>query len=120
MSKVALIADRDQPTLELLVSTLEFFGYEIISVSSKAEALNIIETKHLDIVICDIMLIGIDNIDKIELKKHSDRLGIMFTGVKELNTFERKSLFCKNITFLQKPFSPVKLADRLFEYEGKG
>jgi len=49
-----LIVDEDQPSLETLQNCIKFLGYSVVSANTFTEALRVLETLYVDLVIVDL------------------------------------------------------------------
>ncbi len=113
MNKTVLIIDTDKTMMDLMKSTLEFQDFSVIAITDPAKAKKTIKSEAVDIVIADIM---ISNVDMIKFAKAiRKKCPVIMTGIKDLLSNERRSLFCENIPFLQKPLSPNTLSDKVRE-----
>jgi len=63
--KTILIADDEEAIRILLEEELKEEGYRVISVSNAREALKVVETEPLDLVILDIRMPGMDGLEAL-------------------------------------------------------
>ncbi len=67
MNKTILLIDDEQTFLEALVDALEFEGFRVLKATSGQEALEILNSEHVDVVTIDIMLDAGESLnDKID------------------------------------------------------
>lgn len=78
-----LVVDDDPNLTDLLVDTLSVIGYEPYSAGSAQEALKVLSSMHIDLVISDINMPGMSGIELLqEIKKKNRRLPVMLiTGI---------------------------------------
>ncbi|HEY6046477.1 MAG TPA: response regulator, partial [Pyrinomonadaceae bacterium] len=60
---IVLIVKDDLPVLELLVDLLEPEGYEILTAPSARRALEITATERADIILCDVVMPGMNGLE---------------------------------------------------------
>lgn len=115
-----LIVDDDQPNLVVLEGLLEL-DHEVFSATSGEEALNIIKSVHVDVVISDQRMPGMNGVELLSKIKAlvPDIAGIILTGYTDsdaiISAINRANVF----RFLTKPYKPEEMLDtvsRAFEY----
>ncbi|MBJ7899176.1 MAG: response regulator [Cyanobacteria bacterium RI_101] len=103
----------DDPNLILLVKDyLEFQGYEVATAENGREALEILEQKVPDMIICDIMMPEMDGYALIEKIRQDSRLSwipVMFLSAKGQSQDRVKGLNTGADVYLVKPFEPEEL-----------
>jgi CheY-like chemotaxis protein len=62
-----LVVDDDKPTRELITEVLEDEGYLVRAADNAVQALAAIEAEHLDIILVDLHMPGIDGVDLFRL-----------------------------------------------------
>ena len=113
MAKKILVVD-DQPEIrEILLYTLGTAGYEAIEAANGNEALGLIETDFLDLVILDIMMPGMNGFQVLrQLRKTSDIPVIMLSArtdtVDKVESFELGA-----DDYVTKPFTLIELTARV-------
>ena len=75
MSNTLLIADDDEASRKLFRETLIADGYKVIDVGDGAAAFDVIKSRHVDVLITDDTLPGIDGIELLE-RAHKLRPGV--------------------------------------------
>ena len=88
MSAKILIVDDDKVTQQSLSEVLRHAGYDVSSVGSGEEALNVLETNEIDLMLLDIRMPGIDG---IEVMRQAEQMSpdtqiVMLTGHGSLET----------------------------------
>jgi two-component system, OmpR family, alkaline phosphatase synthesis response regulator PhoP len=113
MAKKILVVD-DQPEIrEILLYTLGTAGYEAIEAANGNEALGLIETDFLDLVILDIMMPGMNGFQVLrQLRKTSDIPVFMLSArtdtVDKVESFELGA-----DDYVTKPFTLIELTARV-------
>lgn len=114
-----LAADDDDLALEILVSALRGAGYtDVISVTSGAEALKVIEESSVpfDAFLLDIKMPGIDGIELCSMVRAMPLYAIapivMITAMKERHYIDR-AFAAGAMDYINKPFDPVELGVRI-------
>jgi len=63
--KTILVADDEEPIRTLIAEELTDAGYRVITVSNAKEALKMVETEPLDLVVLDIRMPGMDGLEAL-------------------------------------------------------
>ncbi len=63
--KTILVADDEEAIRDLLAEELTEEGYRVLTVSNARDALKMVETEHLDLVILDIRMPGMDGLEAL-------------------------------------------------------
>ena len=108
MPKKILVVDDYQDVRTLLARSLAARGYEIVEVSSGAEAVQKALSDKFDIIIMDLGLPGMTGIDTTrELKKHSTTAHVPIVGYSglSLRRIKARALQAGMAAFLLKPVS---------------
>jgi len=63
--KTILVADDEEAIRNLLEEELTDEGYRVVTVSNARDALKMVETEHLDLVILDIRMPGMDGLEAL-------------------------------------------------------
>ena len=108
-----LVADDEQEIRELLLDTMRTAGYEAIGAANGDEALRLIETEFLDLVILDIMMPRMNGLQVLRhLRKTSDIPVIMLSArtgtVDKVESFELGA-----DDYVTKPFHLIELTARV-------
>lgn len=106
-----LIIDDESLILNALKATLEREGYEVFIASTGDEALDIINSQSLAIVICDQLMPGINGLDILmkckELRPHT--LRVLLTANSDQNTAINAINKAEVTQFIQKPWDDQHL-----------
>lgn len=132
--KKLLLID-DDPNLILLVKDyLEFRGYEVITAENGRDALEILESKTPDMIICDVMMPEMDGyslVSTIRSEPKTSWIPVLFLSAKGQSQDRVKGLNIGADVYMVKPFEPeelvaqvessLKQASRLIQHkDGKG
>ncbi|MEA3340405.1 MAG: response regulator, partial [Chloroflexota bacterium] len=72
MSRKILVVDDERSITDLLEYNLQHNGYQVIVAHDGRQALRLAQAEHLDLVILDLMLPGLDGLDVCrELRRES-------------------------------------------------
>jgi len=63
--KTILVADDEESIRTLIQEELQEEGYRVIGVSNARDALKMVETEHLDLVVLDIRMPGMDGLEAL-------------------------------------------------------
>ena len=108
-----LICDDDADILSALEIYLEQEGYEVISVSDGREAVCVVDSVPVHLIILDIMMPVMDGIAAaVEIRKLSN-VPIIFLSAKSEDTDRILGLDMGGDDYITKPFNPVELLARV-------
>ena len=105
-----LVVDDEKNIRFLLKETLLLEGYTVFLASDGREGLSIFEREHIDLVIVDIMMPGMDGYEFTRLLREANKkLPILMISAKQL-PIDRKLGFVAGIDdFMSKPIDPEEL-----------
>jgi two-component system cell cycle response regulator len=114
--KIILVVDDSETNRTLLRRRLEREGYQIVASASGPEAFENLRATHIDLVLLDIMMPGLDGEQVLQQMQEDAELRlipvIMISALDEQNCVNR----CLQLgarDYLLKPFDPVQLRERL-------
>ncbi|MCL2925717.1 MAG: response regulator, partial [Trichodesmium sp. MAG_R04] len=111
-TKQLMLVD-DDPNLILLVKDyLEFRGYQVITAGNGREALELLEQKIPDLIICDVMMPEMDGYSLVEhIRKNSatEWIPVLFLSAKGQSQDRVKGLNTGADVYIVKPFEPEEL-----------
>ena len=105
-----LVVDDDRTLREGCVSVLEQDGYQVSSTGRGDEAINLVQTRKWDIVLCDLFLTPISGMEvlKATLQHNKDTIVVMMTGNPSITT-SIEALREGAWDYLPKPFAASHL-----------
>ncbi|MEN9205460.1 MAG: response regulator transcription factor [Thermostichales cyanobacterium BF4_bins_65] len=110
--KRLLLVD-DDPNLVLLVKDyLEFRGYEVVPASNGNEALEVMKTYSPDLIICDVMMPGMDGytfVETIRGNPATDWIPVIFLSARGQTADRVRGLTTGADVYMVKPFEPEEL-----------
>ena len=111
-NKNLLLID-DDPNLILLVKDyLEFRGYNVVTAENGREALEILDDKVPDMIICDVMMPEMDGyslVQHIRQEPTTNRIPVLFLSAKGQSQDRVKGLNEGADVYMVKPFEPEEL-----------
>ena len=112
MSATVLLAEDDAPSRQIYFTVLEGEGYHVIEVSNGKEALEILNSQPVDLLVTDIMMPGMTGIELLKTARQTypDLRAIVMTGHKtsEAVIGALRNRACE---FLEKPFRTEELVE---------
>jgi len=111
--KTILVVDDEESTQNLLKTILEDAGYDLVVVSTGKEAVNIVSSGVISLVLLDIVMPEMDGYQTLELiRERSNVPVIMITG-KDALTSLITSIDLGADDYIKKPFRSAKLLARV-------
>ena len=111
-SKKLLLID-DDPNLILLVKDyLEFRGYDVMTAENGREALEVLDRKVPDMIICDVMMPEMDGyslVKHIRQESRTNTIPVLFLSAKGQSQDRVKGLNEGADVYMVKPFEPEEL-----------
>ncbi|MGN8644924.1 vancomycin resistance response regulator transcription factor, VanR-F/VanR-M family [Gracilibacillus sp. HCP3S3_G5_1] len=108
-----LVVDDEQEIRDLIAIHLEKEGYDIIKASDGREAIQIIETTEIDLLILDIMMPKIDGYEVTRRIRGQHNMPIIFLSAKTSDFDKVQGLVIGADDYMTKPFSPIELVARV-------
>ena len=109
-----LVIEDDPNVLEFIKDVLESSGYEVLTASTGEEGIEIArEERELDLLITDMVLPKINGLETAkEILKYSPKTKVIFISGYPSNKIN-EIFGSKNFVFLQKPFTPSTLLEKI-------
>jgi putative nucleotidyltransferase with HDIG domain len=108
-----LVVDDDQDIREIIQRTIEFAGFHCLTATNGREALEILETSAVAVVLTDIKMPDLNGIELTKMIKERHRLDvIVMTGYAEGVQYEQV-IEAGASDFVKKPISPKEIIIRL-------
>jgi two-component system response regulator MtrA len=109
--KRVLVVDDEPGIGKVLSIRLGLSGYDVITTTSGAEAVDVVRTEEPDIVLLDVLMPGVTGLDALErVRAFSQVPVIMFTGRPDIAQF---ALNLGANDWIGKPFNPDLLEEKI-------
>jgi len=108
-----LVVDDEQRILSFLSTKLKISGYEVISASNGADALEQVQAQEPDLVVLDVMMPRMDGFETLKQLRTFSSVPVIILSAKEANADKVKGLHLGADDYLAKPFSPDELIARI-------
>lgn len=119
MKKVILLAE-DSPSIRKFVSiSLKVKGFDIIQVSDGMEALEVLPSSSVDLVITDLNMPNIDGFELIRIIRSNEEykeIPIIILSSLTANSEIKKGLECGANSYLVKPFDAKRMQYEVSKY----
>ena len=109
-----LVVDDDPHVLQLLRVNFELEGYEVLSASHGEEALEQVKKGKPDILVCDVMMPGMDGLEvvrRVRANKATAKIPIVMVSAKAQLTDLSAGDSAGADAYVTKPFDPQDLLD---------
>ena len=118
--KRILLAEDEEVLRMLIVDTLEDEDYEVDEAADGKEAIDLFMDHHYDLVILDYMMpvySGLEVIKKIRSAQEAgqDKVKILMLSAKSQQSEQERIFEAGADYFMSKPFSPIKLLEKIEE-----
>lgn len=109
-----LVVEDDKNLKKLMIAVLKQHGYNVLSATDGLEALKILDTTHIDLVISDIMMPNMDGYDLTEsLRKSNYNLPLIIVTAKETLEDKRKGFILGADDYMVKPIDMDEMVLRV-------
>jgi DNA-binding response OmpR family regulator len=109
-----LIVDDDKNTRRLYQVVLENEGYRVLSAENGNEALSVMAQEHIDLVVLDIMMPGMDGYEFTKILRESrDSLPILMVSAKQLPEDKKKGFLVGTDDYMTKPVDEEEMLLRI-------
>jgi DNA-binding response OmpR family regulator len=108
-----LVADDEEEIADLVAIHLEKEGYDVVKVHNGQEAIRVIETRSIDLLILDIMMPEMDGYDATRLIRERYNMPIIFLSAKTSDFDKVHGLVIGADDYITKPFTPIELVARV-------
>ncbi|AKN33547.1 hypothetical protein Ccar_23095 [Clostridium carboxidivorans P7] len=113
MQKKILVVDDDKDIVKLITKSLSYEGFETIPAYSGEEALCALEENHIDFIILDIMMPGMDGLDVCRSIRKSYNTPILLLSARDKDIDKIVGLEIGADDYMTKPFSIQELTSRI-------
>ena len=114
-----LLVDDEEVVRNMIATTLKTFGYTVLQAESGEEALQIYEQsseKPIHLMITDVVMPGMSGYELVkQLSKKIPDIKVLYISGYTDNTIVHHGMLNKGLHFLQKPFTPNVLAEKVRE-----
>ena len=117
MAKI-LIAEDERDIRDLVVFTLQYAGFEVISASNGEEAVEMARTEKPDLIMLDVRMprmTGYEACRVLKESKPTQDIPIVFLSAKGQEKEVQSGLEAGAMDYILKPFAPDQLARRVGE-----
>ncbi|NPC94709.1 response regulator transcription factor [Bacillus sp. WMMC1349] len=111
--QTVLVVDDDDDIVRLLDINLTNEGFHVLKASDGFEAIRLMETHHVCLLILDIMMPGIDGIEVCRQIREKSNIPIILLSAKDSDTDKVVGLSVGADDYIIKPFSTVELLARV-------
>jgi len=109
-----LVADDDKNTRRLLQAVLENDGYDVLTAGDGQQALDLLETEHVDLVVLDIMMPQMDGYEFTRsLRQCNNYLPILMVSAKQEPADKKQGFLVGTDDYLTKPIDEEELLLRI-------
>lgn len=108
-----LIADDEKEIADLIAIHLEKEGYEVIKVYDGKEAVRVVQTRQVDLLLLDIMMPKLDGYEVTRIIREQHYIPIIFLSAKTSDFDKVHGLVIGADDYITKPFSPIELVARV-------
>lgn len=113
MKYVILIADDEAEIRELLRLYLENGGYDVLEAADGLEALEILDKKHVDLAVLDIMMPRMNGIQVLKKIRETSNIPVIILSAKDTDADKILGLDSGADDYLTKPFNPLEAVARI-------
>ncbi len=106
-----LLVDDDRAILKVIGLKLRISGYDVVTAAGGQEALNLVKTESLDVMVLDVIMPGIDGFQVLEKVRAFSQLPVIVFSARPENSQKALSLGAND--FLTKPFNMEDLVKRI-------
>ena len=108
-----LVAEDDKNMRELLKAILKANGYRPYTAANGLEALSVIDTNHIDLILTDIMMPEMDGYELTRRIRQISNIPILILSAKDQDYDRILGLNLGADDYLTKPFNPMEVAARI-------
>lgn len=112
-TKNILVVDDDREIVRAIALTLEAEGYTVLKAYDGLEALDLVTTKNIHLVIIDVMMPKLDGLSAIMRIRNGKNLPIIVLSAKSENSDKILGLSMGADDYVTKPFNPLELVARV-------
>jgi CheY-like chemotaxis protein len=117
MAKI-LIAEDERDIRDLVIFTLQFSGYEVVSAANGEEAIDVTRREQPDLILMDVRMprmTGYEACRVLKKEEPTQHIPIVFLSAKGQEKEVQSGLEAGATDYILKPFSPAHLTQRIDE-----
>lgn len=121
MSPRVLVVDDDPQVLRLMRVNLELEGYDVVSAPDGDEALEAVLNDRPDVVVCDVMMPGMDGLTvlrNLRSNPRTSKIPFVVVSAKAQRSDVKAALDMGADRYITKPFDPQELLDAVGQLIG--
>ena len=103
-----LVCDDDKQIVDAIDIYLSGEGFEVVKAYDGYEALEILDKQHIDLMIIDVMMPGLDGIRTTRKVRETSSIPIIILSAKSEDTDKILGLNIGADDYLSKPFNPLE------------
>lgn len=122
MTKI-LIAEDEKDIRDLIMLTLQFSGFEVVSARDGAEAVELAPTAKFDLIMMDVRMprmTGYEACREIKKMDGMDQVPVIFLSAKGQETEVQEGIEAGAVAYVLKPFAPDQLIRKINEVLNSG
>lgn len=109
-----LVVDDDKNTRRLMKAVLEADGYTVLTACDGAQALALMDTEHVDLVVLDVMMPNMDGYEFTrELRQSRSELPILMVSAKQLPADRKQGFLVGTDDYMTKPVDTEEMLLRI-------
>ena len=109
-----LIVDDDKNTRLFLKAVLEDAGYSVTTAENGIDALDVLDTRHIDLIVLDIMMPKMDGYEFTRvLRENDNNLPILMISAKQLPADKHKGFLVGTDDYITKPIDDEEMLYRI-------
>jgi DNA-binding response OmpR family regulator len=108
-----LIVDDEERILNFLRPKLKVAGYDVLTASNGAEALEYVRLQQLDLVVLDLVMPQMDGLETLKRLRSFSALPVIVLSARDSDIDKIKGLQLGADDYLAKPFNPDELVARI-------
>ena len=113
MKYVILVADDEAEIRDLLRLYLENSGYDVLEAADGLEALEILEKKHVDLAVLDVMMPRLNGLHVLKKLRETSNIPVLVFSAKDTDADKILGLDLGADDYLTKPFNPLEAVARI-------
>ncbi len=109
-----LVVDDDKNTRRLMTAVLEAENYKVFTAASGQEALDLMDGQHVDLIVLDIMMPGMDGYEFTRVLRRADnQLPILMVSAKQLPNDKKQGFLSGVDDYMVKPVDEEEMILRI-------